>query len=104
MNDATLATVFRLADGIAIRAERFGGLVYRYDNRRLYFLRSHEVTDFVRGLDGRQPLGAAVADFLASRGLPQSTGETMLNTAAQLARLGILVPIAVRDSPALTRS
>ena len=30
-----LATCYRLAPGVAIRPERFGGLVYRYDNRRL---------------------------------------------------------------------
>ena len=59
-----LASCYRLADGVAVRSERFGGLVYRYDNRRLYFLHSRNVADFVSGLDGLRPLQKAMEDFL----------------------------------------
>jgi putative mycofactocin binding protein MftB len=87
-----LAVCYQLARGVALRSERFGGLVYRYDNRRLYFLHSHEVADFVSGLDGLRPLGKALEDFLVSRGLPVTTGETLLKTVAQLEKMGILTP------------
>ena len=85
-----LASCYRLAQGAAIRSERFGGLVYRYDNRRLYFLHSHAMVDFVSGLDGLRPLGEALDDFLVTRGLPESARETFIKAIAQLERLGIL--------------
>lgn len=97
--DVDLSAAYRLADGVAIRPERFGGLVYRYDNRRLYFIRSHDMTDFVRGLDGHQPLGQAVADFLAGRDEAQTDEETLLKTAGQLASMGLLVATAPAPAP-----
>jgi putative mycofactocin binding protein MftB len=101
-----LATCYRLADGVAIRSERFGGLVYRYDNRRLYFLHSHEIADFVGGLDGLRPLKKALEDFLVSRGLPETAGETLVKTVAQLEKIGILVPATaeVPKTPSQARS
>lgn len=87
-----LATCYRLAEGVAVRSERFGGLVYRYDNRRLYFLHSRNVADFVSGLDGLRPLQKAIEDFLADRGLPTAAGGTLVKTVAQLEKMGILVP------------
>ena len=51
-----LTACYRLAPGVAIRPERFGGLVYRYDNRRLYFLHSHQAVEFINCLDGRRSL------------------------------------------------
>lgn len=87
-----LASCYRLADGVAVRSERFGGLVYRYDNRRLYFLHSREVADFVSGLDGLRPLQKALEEFLTYRGLPTAVSETLVKTVAQLEKMGILVP------------
>ncbi|MFO1113233.1 MAG: mycofactocin biosynthesis chaperone MftB [Rhodospirillales bacterium] len=43
---------YRLADGIAVRPERFGGLAYSYHDRRLYFIHSHGLAAFAGGLDG----------------------------------------------------
>jgi len=83
-------TPYRQADGVSIRPERFGALVYRYDNRRLYFIHSHLAADFVAGLDGTRPLGQAVGDFVAQRALPESAGEMLLRTVDQLERMGIL--------------
>ena len=87
-----LASCYRLADGVAVRSERFGGLVYRYDNRRLYFLHSREVADFVCGLNGLRPLQKALDEFLTDRGLPTTVSETLVKTVAQLEKMGILVP------------
>lgn len=85
-----LDSCYRLARGAAIRPERFGGLVYRYDNRRLYFLYSRDLVDFVSGLDGTRPLGTELDAFLASRALPTSTRATFVQALAQLERLSLL--------------
>jgi mycofactocin system RPExFGAL protein len=86
-------TRYQLADGVAVRPERFGGLVYHYHDRRLYFLHSHELTDFVTGLTGEQPLAEAIDAFREQRSLPPETGETILRSLAALEKLGLLVPV-----------
>jgi mycofactocin biosynthesis protein MftB len=88
-----LDTHYKLADGVALRPERFGGLVYRYDNRRLYFLRSHELTEFVGELTGERPLAEAMDEFRQSHGLSVEAGEGMLNAVAALEKIGIVVPV-----------
>lgn len=87
---------YRLAQGVSVRSERFGALIYRYDNRRLYFIHSRNVADFISGLDGSQPLEDAVADHLADHSLPPSTGDSLLRTMGQLEKMGIVnsVPLA----------
>ncbi|MEE4379716.1 MAG: mycofactocin biosynthesis chaperone MftB [Candidatus Competibacteraceae bacterium] len=84
---------YRLAPGVAIRPERFGGLAYRYDNRRLFFLHSHELVAFVRELDGAKTLRQALDDFIGAQGLPGSVRETLVKALTQLRKLKIL------DSP-----
>jgi mycofactocin biosynthesis protein MftB len=81
---------YRLAPGVAIRPERFGGLVYRHDNRRLYFLRSHQAVEFVSSLDGCGSLRETLDEFLASRKIPPTAGEMLVKAVAQLERLGLL--------------
>ena len=86
-----LTAGYRLAPGVVIRQENFGGLVYRYDNRRLYFLYSHPVVEFVQGLDGKRPLQEALDSFLAAWvRSPSTTREALIKVVAQLERLGIL--------------
>lgn len=85
-----LNACYRLAPGVAIRSERFGGLVYRYDNRRLYFLHSHQAVEFIKRLDGSQSLQKHLDDFLADRQMSQSAAESLVKAVAQLERLGIL--------------
>ena len=84
------AAHYRLAEGVAIRPERFGALVYRYDNRRLYFIHSRTAADFVGGLDGAHPLGRAVAAFVDRHALPPETGDTLLGTLGQLETMGLI--------------
>jgi putative mycofactocin binding protein MftB len=81
---------YRLAPGVSIRPERFGGLAYRYDNRRLFFLHSHELVAFVRELDGSQTLRQTLDDFISARGLPGSARETLVKALTQLQKLKIL--------------
>lgn len=83
--------VYCLAPGVAIRPERFGGLVYRYDNRRLYFLHSHKLVEFVTALDGRTPLNEALATFFTNSNLPESTRTQFIKALNQLHKLGALI-------------
>jgi mycofactocin biosynthetic radical S-adenosylmethionine protein MftC len=81
---------YRLAPQAALRPERFGGLIYRYDNRRLYFLHSKDLADFVGGLDGASPLGAALDGFMGARALPAQVRPSFERTLAALGRLGVV--------------
>ena len=85
------AACYRLAPGVASRPERFGGLVYRYDNRRLYSLHSHQVVDFVNSLDSDCSLQEALDAFLAFRHMPPTASESLIKAIAQLEQLGILI-------------
>ncbi len=86
---------YRLAEGVAIRPERFGALVYRYDNRRLYFIHSRTAADFVGGLDGAQPLDQAIARFVDRHDLPDATGASLLSTMGKLEKMGLVSAVAV---------
>ncbi|MBK8174710.1 MAG: mycofactocin biosynthesis chaperone MftB [Rhodospirillales bacterium] len=81
----------RLAAGVAIRAERFGGLIYRYDNRRLYFIHSRIAADFLLGLDDSSSLVDAAHAFVQSQGLTAEQVKPLLDSVAQLERMGLLV-------------
>lgn len=85
---------YRMADGVAIRPERFGGLVYNYQSRRLYFLHTHELTEFVSGLNGERPIAEAVAVFRKRQGLPVEVEQAMLKSLSALETLGLIVPKA----------
>lgn len=75
---------------VSVRQERFGGLVYRYDNRALLFLHSRPLVDFLVGLDGERPLGAALEDFTLEQGLDDGERRALENALDQLERKGII--------------
>ena len=75
---------------VAVRRERFGGLVYRYDNRALLFLHSRPLVEFLVGLDGERPLGAALDDFAAEKGLGEGERRALENALGQLEGKGII--------------
>lgn len=52
---------WRLHERVALRPEPFGALAYHYGNRRLTFLRSHDLVTVVRSLE-RQPSVRAAFD------------------------------------------
>ena len=85
---------YRLAEGVAVRPERFGGLAYHYHDRRLYFLHSHELTEFVRGLHGACLLGEAIETFRTEHDLPAEAEESILRLLATLEKMGLVVPVA----------
>lgn len=84
-----LTAIYRLAPYAALRAERFGGLIYRYDNRRLYFLHAPELVGLLNALDGSTTLGAA----LEAMGAPEPARGRYIRALAQLEGLGVIVRI-----------
>jgi len=85
-----LDSCYRLAPYAALRHERFGGLVYRYDNRRLYFLHSAELVAFLSTLDSSRPLGAALDEFLVAHALPSTVRDVLVRALSQLEQLKLL--------------
>ena len=75
---------------VSVRNERFGGLVYRYDNRALLFLHSRPLVDFLKTLDGTKPLGTALEEFAAGRGMDEGQRRAMENALGQLEGKGII--------------
>ena len=75
---------------VAVRQERFGGLVYRYDNRALLFLHSRPLVDLLVELDGEKPLGEALEEFAAGRGMSEEERRSLQNALDQLEGKGII--------------
>ena len=75
---------------VSVRQERFGGLVYRYDNRALLFLHSRPLVDFLEKLGGERPLGEALEEFAVERGLGEGERRALENALDQLERKGII--------------
>ncbi len=92
-----LTATYRLAPYVALRAERFGGLIYRYDNRRLYFLHAPELVRLLHALDGATTLGEA----LEALGVAEPARGRYLRALAHLQRLGVIVGPDIPGPPAL---
>lgn len=81
---------YEIPPQVSVRPERFGGLVYRYDNRALLFLHSRPLVDFLLELDGKKPLGAALEEFAAERELDEGERRALENALDQLEGKGII--------------
>lgn len=77
---------YRMSPDAAIRREAFGGLAYRYDNRRLYFVHSKALVELVLGLDGTRSLGEVLAP------VSDAKRPAYAKALAALARLEVIVP------------
>ena len=75
---------------VSVRNERFGGLVYRYDNRALLFLHSRPLVHFLRELDRERPLGVPLAELAAERGMDEAQRRGPENAIGQLRGKGIM--------------
>lgn len=85
-----LECCYRLAPYAALRREQFGGLIYRHDNRRLYFLHSPELVALLGSLEHGAPLGATLDAFVAANGLPAATRASFVQALARLEQLEVL--------------
>jgi putative mycofactocin binding protein MftB len=81
---------YEIAPKVSVRPERFGGLVYRYDNRALYFLHSRQLVDFLLRLDSGRTIGAALDDFAVERGLGEGEREALEKAVGQLEGKGVI--------------
>jgi len=90
--DAVLAP----SPAAALRREGFGGLAYRYADRRLFFIHAPEVVDLVEALDGVTPLRAMLSRLRAQGG--RTLGEAA--TLRALERMRGLDVVRRVDGPA----
>jgi putative mycofactocin binding protein MftB len=81
---------YRLAEGVTVRTERFGGLLYHHRTRRLYFLRSPLAVALIRELDGRRALDDVVEGFRQERALPPDAIGTLMRALADVERLQLI--------------
>lgn len=88
--DVNTEQSYEVAPKVSVRPERFGGLVYRYDNRALYFLHSRPLVDFLLAMDGARPLGEALEDFAAERGLGEEDRRAIEKALGQLRGKGVI--------------
>jgi putative mycofactocin binding protein MftB len=86
-----LAASYRLAPGVVIRPERFGGLAYRYDNRRLYCLRCPRIVEFVNALKTHASVQETLDWFSIHDEISPALIQTWLKTVTHLQGLGILI-------------
>jgi putative mycofactocin binding protein MftB len=56
-----LTGAWELDPQVALRPEPFGALAYHYGNRRLTFVRSHDLVDLVQSLGDYPSVDAALA-------------------------------------------
>ncbi len=84
------SNTYRLADGVSIRPEKFGALLYSYHKRQLYFLYDKPLIDFVSGLDGSQPLDQALSNFLAERKLAEANKPVFIRALTRLEAMEVL--------------
>lgn len=86
-----LAAHYRLAPGVTVRAEHFGGLVYNDRNRQLYVLYSHDLIRLVSSLDGEHSLAQAI-ERLPDRGSRSPAAlDALVKPLAALEQLGLLM-------------
>lgn len=79
---------WRLAPQVALRAERFGALAYHFGTRRLSFLKSPELHEIVKRLDGCSSVRQACrAAGVAEREIPRYR-----DALATLAQTGMILP------------
>jgi putative mycofactocin binding protein MftB len=74
---------------VSLRPEPFGALAYHYDNRRLNFLRSHDLVALVKALEHHDSARAA----FDAQGLDERRWPSFATALAALAESDFLSPI-----------
>ena len=82
MTEFDLDRPWQVSHAVALRPERFGALAYRFDTRRLSFLKSRRLFDVVRTLE-EHPSGRAACDAAGVQGVELTQVSTALGTLAQ---------------------
>jgi putative mycofactocin binding protein MftB len=81
-----LAEPWRLDGSVALRPEPFGALAYHFGTRRLSFLKTRELVDVVRRLEGSPTVEAA----LVGAGVPEPHWPAYTRALEGLARGGMI--------------
>jgi mycofactocin biosynthesis protein MftB len=73
---------------VEIRSERFGALAYHFGNRKLTFLKTHELAQAVRNLAQYPDVGSA----LVAAGIPPSEHGAYAGALQKLAASNVIQP------------
>jgi putative mycofactocin binding protein MftB len=91
---------WRLHERVALRPEPFGALAYHYGNRRLTFLRSHDLVTLVEQL-AEQPSARAAFD---AAGIEPRRWPSFEKALTSLAAGAFIVPATESTDPTETES
>ncbi len=80
-----LSQPWQLSDQVSLRDEAFGALAYHHVNRRLVFLKSHELVELIRRLGEFDSANMALATMVEV-----GQRERYATALASLARSGLL--------------
>jgi putative mycofactocin binding protein MftB len=86
LNRADLEAPYELHPQVSLRPEPFGALAYHYGNRRLVFLRKHEIVNVVEALAAQPSLRSA----LVASDVDESRWSSFLSALGDLARSEII--------------
>jgi putative mycofactocin binding protein MftB len=89
------ARPYELHPDVALRPEPFGALAYHYGNRRLSFLRSHELVQLVGELGAHD----SATESMTSLGVPSERRAGLVRALEALAESGVVRPRMVGDLP-----
>jgi mycofactocin biosynthesis protein MftB len=84
----TLDQAWSLSPSVALRPEPFGALAYHFGNRKLIFLRRHELVAVVRALDEHPDARSA----LRAAGVPPSQHAAYAQALQGLAARDVIRP------------
>jgi mycofactocin biosynthesis protein MftB len=84
----TLDQAWTLSPSVALRPEPFGALAYHFGNRKLIFLRRHELVAVVQALDKHPDARSA----LVAAGVPQAQHHAYAKALQGLAARDVIKP------------
>jgi putative mycofactocin binding protein MftB len=93
---AMLGQAWRLSPSVALRPEPCGALAYHFGNRRLTFLKRHEMVEVVRSLAEHRDVQSA----LTAAGVPEAQWPAYVAALQGLAEADLIRPNDAAEDPA----
>lgn len=81
---------YEVPSQVAVRREKFGGLIYRYDNRALLFFHSLPLVDFLLEMNPEKPVGDSLDEYVSRNDMGETQRQAIENALGQLETKGII--------------
>ncbi len=85
-----LEHTYKLAPNVRVEPEQFGALLYAPQQRRPFFLFNQSLAEFVQSLDGQQPLGPALDQYLVEHQISRRDRPDFVKALNKLEKLELL--------------